>query len=251
MALLLPALALWPPPAAADPPVLQSVTVPLGGNHPTSTWTLPAGVSSQFIQTSTSSEVTVDGYFRSVESFDVLEAGQTVFTDPFNFPRGVYYVHVAGHDQKCTRGACPPIQFSEIMTFEVPGVGSGPGGALPSTSGGPGPDRVKPLQTLSFAAIQDVDRLFVKARMSEAGTLAARGTVRVPGASKAYRFRRVSRSVAGNKLAKLRLKLAKKPLKAVKRALKKRKRLKATVTVTATDRARNKSSQRGTIRLRD
>jgi hypothetical protein len=247
---LLVALALWPALAAADPPVLKSVTVELNQNHPTSTWSLPQGVSSQFIQTSESSEVNEDGYFRTLENFNVVGGTATSFFDPYNFPAGIYYLHVAGHDQKCRGGVCPPIQFSEVMTFQVPGVGSGPGGALPSTSGGPGPDRVKPLQRLSFAAVQDVDRLFVRSQMSEPGTLTASAKVSVPGASKVLGFKTVSRAVGGNVMTKLRLKLTKKRLKAVKRALRRGKRLKAKVTVTARDKAGNRSAQKATIRLK-
>ncbi len=250
-ALMVVAVMLWPALAAADPPVLKSVTVEVNQSHPTSTWTLPTGVSSQFIQTSLSSDVNDDGYFLHVENFNVVGPNDTSFTDPFNFAPGVYYLHVAGHDKKCTSpSTCPPIQFSEVMSFQVPGIGSGPGGTLPPTGGGPGPDKVAPFETLSFGPVQDVDKLFVRARMSEAGTLSTRATVSVAGASKVYKFKAVSKSVDANKLVKLRLKLAKKRLKAVKRALKRGKKLKAKVTVTATDKAGNKRAQKATIRLK-
>ena len=250
-ALMLVALMLWPALSAADPPVLQSVTVEPNQNHPTSTWTLPTGVSSQFIQTSLSSDTNDDGYFLHVENFNVVGPTDTSFADPFNFEPGLYYLHVAGHDKKCTRrSVCPPIEFSEVMTFQVPGIGFGPEGTLPPTTGGPGPDKVKPFQTLSFAPIQDVDKLFVRARMSEAGTLSASASVSVAGASKVYKFKTVSRSIGANVLAKLRLKLVKKRLKVVKRALKRGKKLKAKVTVTATDKAGNKRAQKATIRLK-
>jgi hypothetical protein len=215
-------------------------------------WSLPPNVASQFIQTSESSDVNEDGYFRTLVNFNAVDPGQTAFVDQFEFQPGVYYLHVAGHDKKCPReSVCPPIEFSEVMTFQVPGVGSGPGGTLPSTTGGPGPDRIAPIEVLSFAPVQDVDKLFVRARMSEAGTLTARATVSVAGASKIYRFKTVSRAAAANVSKKLSLRLAKKRLKAVKRALKKGKRLKAKVTVTATDKARNKKAQKATIRLKN
>jgi hypothetical protein len=250
-AFLLAAMSLWPALAAASPPVMTSVIVAPNGNHPLSTWTLPAGVTSQFIQVSQSGEVNDDGYFRTLETFNVLAPAQTTFLDEFNFANGVHYVHVAGHDKQCTSEAvCPPIQFSDTFTFQVPGVGSGPGGTLPPTSGGPGPDKVAPFEVLSFAPVQSVGKLVVTARMSEPGTLTARGTVSVPGASKIYRFKAASRSVAGNVPAKLRLRLDKKKLKAVKRALKKGKRINAKITVTAVDKARNKRSQKATIRLK-
>jgi hypothetical protein len=244
------ALAAWPALAPATPPVLRSVTVAQGQNHPTSTWTLPAGVTTQFIQTSQSPDVDEAGYFLRVESFNTLDRTQTTFFDEYEFGRGVHYVHVAGHDQKCTGGACPPIQFSEVMTFVVPGVG-GSGGALPPTGGGPGPDKIAPFQTLSFAPLQDVDKLVVKARMSEPGTLRATARVSVPGASRVFKFKAASRSVQANVFAKLRPRLAKRNLRKVKRALRRGKKLKARITVTATDRARNRRAQKATIRLKD
>jgi hypothetical protein len=272
-AFLLVALALSPTLAMACPPILKSVTV--DGNHPTSTWSLPEGVTSQFIQTSESSDVNEDGYFNTLVNLSVVGRSQTSFTDPFNFDPGVYYLHVAGHDKRCRGGVCPPIEFSDVMSFEVtataaapatatvafsPGAAdaaaldcSGQGGgavALPSTTGGPGPDKIRPLQLLSFPPIQDVDKLFVRAQMSEPGTLRASARVSVPGASKVYAFKTVSRTVGANVRKKLRLKLAKKRLKAVKRALRRGKRLKARVTVTATDKAGNKRAQKATIRLK-
>jgi hypothetical protein len=275
-AFMVSALWLWPALAIACPPVLKSVTVQPNTSHPTSVWGLPANVSSQFIQTSRSPEVDENGYFPTLATFNTVGASQTQFVDPVDFAPGVYYLHVAGHDSRCNGRTCPVIEFSEVMSFEVtavtaaagaavtslsaPAVHSaavsctstgGGGGALPSTTGGPGPDKVRPLQNLSFGPVQDIDKLFVRARMSEPGTLRAGATVSVGGASKVYRFKAVSRSVGANRFTKLRLKLAKKKLKAVKRALKQRKRLKAKITVTATDKAGNKRSQKATIRLKN
>jgi hypothetical protein len=247
------ALSAGPVTAAASPPVLRSVTVPLNENHPTLVWTLPPNVTSEFIQTSRSPDVDENGYFPRIVSFTTLHVTQTSFSDPFEYANGIYYTHVAGHDQRC-RGAnpCPRIEFSEVMSFQVPGIGSGPGGpgTLPDTSGGPGPDRVRPFQNLGFAPVQDIDKLFVRARMSEPGRLRAAATVSVGGASKVYRFKPVSRPVAANVFTKLRLRLAKKNLKAVKRALAKRKRLRAKITVTAVDRSGNKRAQKATVRLK-
>ena len=252
-AFLLVALAAWPMAAAATPPTLRSVTVPLGGNHVTSTWTLPQGVRAQFIQVSESSEVDEDGYFRNLVNLEPVGQNDTSFSDPLAYENGVYYLHVAGRDPKCAGGVCPAIEFSEVMSFVVPGVGAsaGPGGVitLPPTTGGPGPDRVKPLQVLTFPPVQDVDKLFVRAQMSEPGTLRASAKVSVPGASKVYAFKTASRAVGANVRTTLRLKLAKKRLKAVKRALRRGKKLKARVTVTATDKAGNRRAQKATIRL--
>lgn len=250
-ALSLVALALWPTLASATPPVLTSVVVAQNENHPLSTWTLPAGVSSQFIQVSRSSEVNEDDYFTTLETFNTLTKTQTSFLDEFEYADGVYYLHVAGHDQKCTGDAtCSPIEFTQVMSFQVPGIGSGPGGTLPPTGGGPGPDKVRPFETLTFSPVQKVGKLLVRARMSEAGTLRATARVSAPGASKVYKFKTARRSVGANVFTKLPLKLARKQLKAVKRALKRGKKLKAKVTVTATDKAGNKRSQKATIRLK-
>jgi hypothetical protein len=244
------ALAIVPASAPATPPTLVSVTVPPGGNHPTLTWTLPEGVGSVAMQAAKSDETDQDGYFRQRElvSSNPLKADQTTFTDDLAYRLGTYYVHVAGHDAKCVIGACPSVEFSNIMTFDVvaplpPGGGGGGGG-------GGTADKVAPLETLSYAALQHIDKLFVKARANEAGTLSASATVSVAGASKVYRFKTVTKSVSANVSTKLRLKLAKKRLTAVKKALKKGKHLKAKVTVTARDKAKNKRSQKATIRLK-
>src|SRR4051794_19281280 len=234
---LLGTLSVWPALAAACPPVLKSVTVQPGQNHPVLVWGLPANVISQFIQTSRSPNVDEFGYFPTVVTFNTVGVDQTAFEDPFGFPAGTYYSHVAGHDKRCNGANCPHIEFSDVMSFDVAppaavatagvadqrsaasaaidcsGAGSGGGpGPLPSTTGGPGPDRVRPLQNLTFAPVQDVDKLFIRARMSEPGTLRARGTVSAGGASKVYRFKTVSRSVAPNAFTKLRLRLTKKKL---------------------------------------
>jgi hypothetical protein len=195
--------------------------------------------------------VNEDGYFTTLETFNPLDKTQTTFFDEFEYANGVYYLHVAGHDQKCRGGStCSPIEFSQVMSFQVPGVGAGPGGTLPPTGGGPGADKVRPFQTLTFAPVQDVDKLVLRARMSEAGTLRATARVSVPGASKVYKFKNASRKVGANVFTKLRPRLARKQLKAVKRALRRGKKLKAKVTVTATDKAGNKRSQKATIRLK-
>jgi hypothetical protein len=208
-ALMVSALWLWPALALACPPVLKSVTVQPNTTHPLAVWGLPQNVSSQFIQTSRSPEVDDNGYFPTLVTFNTLSGTDTQFLDPINFAPGIYYLHVAGHDSRCNGKTCPVVEFSEVMSFEVgqvtaaASVASSPlsapvahsaavscsstgggGGALPSTTGGPGPDKIRPLQNLSFGPVQDIDKLLVRARMSEAGTLRAGATVSVAGASK-------------------------------------------------------------------
>jgi hypothetical protein len=236
--------------AVAAPPLLDSVELPLYQNHPTYHWTLPTGVKSEFLQVARSSDVNEDGYFlqKDLVAFDTLKDTQTSYADTREYKPGVYYVHIAGHDPQCEGGVCTHIQFTNVQSYDdvaPPPRGGGGGGG----GGGGTADKVAPLETLSFLAVQDVDKLFVTARSSEKGKVAASGRVSVPGASKVYRFKSVSRSVGANAKVKLSLKLAKKSLRKVKRALKKRKKLKAKITVTATDQAGNKRAQKITIRL--
>src|SRR3954453_2422034 len=234
--------------ALADPPILQSVELPLYQNHPTFHWTLPTGaqgqVQSQFIETATGSGTGVGGHFlqKNLLTFRTLRSTDTSFTDNREYQPGTYYVHIGGHDPKCVAGACEAIEFSNILSFDVvapPPPGGGGGGGTTDT--------LAPLQTLSFSAVQDIDKLRVTTRTNEAGKVVATGTVGVPGASKVYRFKRASRSVAANVKTTLRLKLAKKRLRAVKRALKKRKHLKAKITLTVADKAGNKRTAKITI----
>jgi hypothetical protein len=174
-----------------------------------------------------------------------------------------------------------PDPFSSTMwmvsnTFAQPGtyhyyceVHGGPGGfgmsgtvtvnTAPASGGGggsggpPGPGPVAdtaPVSSLAGPAKQDVDRLFVRASMNEAGTLSATGTVSTPGgATKIYKLRRASRSVGANTPVKLRLKLSKRALRAVKRALRHKKKLHANVVLEASDTTGHKTVRKQKIRL--
>ena len=87
--------------------------------------------------------------------------------------------------------------------------------------------------------------------MSEAGTVTATGTIKIPGgASKVHRFKPVNRTLAANTSVKLSPKLSRNSLKAIKRALKRRKTVKALITLTAKDQAGNTTVLKRTIRLR-
>jgi hypothetical protein len=246
--LLLAAALLAAPASYATPPSLDSIDLAPGNDHPTLHWSLSSGVSSQFLQTATSSDTDVDGYFlqKKVVTFDTLDPMQTLFQDLHEYPNGTYYAHIAGHDTACVGGKCPEIQFSNVLSFSVvpapPGSGGGGGG-------GGGADKFAPLEALSFSPVQHLGKLFVTVRSSEAGTVKATGTTNTSGAAKVFRFKPVSRSVAANAKTKLRLRLAKKAMRVVKLALKKRKRLKASINVTAVDKAGNRRSQKAVIRL--
>lgn len=256
------ALALIPSAALGVAPQLDSVNLPIGQNHPTFNWTLPSAtppgqgkVWADHIVVSTSSEQYAPGTYLAGEfldrywaSFNTLGKNDTSFTDLKEYKPGTYFVHVAGHDPGCPAGqfSCQ-IEFSNILSFNVvlPPPGGGGGG------GGGGADKFAPLQTLSFAAVQDIDKLRVTTRSTEAGTITATGTVGMPGASKALRFKPAKRAVAANVKTTLKLKLSKKSLRSAKRALKKRKHLKAKIVLTAIDKAGNKRATKITIGLRN
>jgi len=266
-------LALMSAPAVASPPSLQ--TVGATGGLVTGTWSLPSGVRAQFFEVAKYPDVNVYGYFRqklvrpedplaqprdpldgaeSQVRFGVLDSSQTSLTpaDPTPpLPAGVYYVHIAGHDA-C--GACPAIEFS--ATFEI---NIGPDGnsisskvVAPGTGGGVvAGDRTPPVAQLRYSKRQDIDKLLVRGRMSEPGTLTARAVVDVGGLlAKIYTFRPRTRKVSGGVLAKLPLKVSKKKKRALKRAMRRGKRLRARVSLTATDRAGNSITKHGTIRLK-
>jgi hypothetical protein len=245
--------------AQATAPVMESVDLPLYQNHPTFHWSLPTSdkgtVKSVSLETATSSEVNAvnDGHFlqKNLLTFYALGPTDTSYTDLREYKPGTYFVHVSGSDPKCSKPPpgepppCPLIEFSNVLSFTVvaPPPGGGGGG------GGGTVDKLAPLETLSFGPVQDIDKLYVTARSTEAGKVSATGTISIPGASKVYRFKRATRSVAANAKTKLRMKLSKKKLRAIKRALKKRKRLKAKITVTVADKAGNKRSQKVVIRV--
>ena len=125
--------------------------------------------------------------------------------------------------------------------------GGGGGGGTPGPT--PTPDAA-PVSSLIAPPKQRLHKLFVRASMNEAGTLAATGTVSVPrGAAKVYRFKRASEAVSANQPVKLRLKLSKSGLKRVTRALRRKKSLRANITLTATDTTGKQTIRKLKVRL--
>jgi hypothetical protein len=274
-------------PAAANPPTLASAGA--SGGIVTAQWALPPSVVAEFVEVAHYPDVNAYGYFvcsgalrgadfcrsnPAVARFGILNPDQTSLTSGDVKPplsAGTYYVHIAGHDSVHT--GCPQIEFSATFGITIdangnaattqpvaPGTGEctlirRPGGIIERGGGGGGGgalpgDRTAPTAQLRVARRQDVDKLTVRARMSEPGTLTAGALVRVGGLSgRTYAFRIASRKVTGGVLAKLRPKLAKRHKRVVKRALR-RKRLRAQITVTATDRAGNSRTLRRTVTLK-
>jgi plastocyanin len=175
----------------------------------------------------------------------------------------------------------PPPQnapWTVSRTFNTPGsfryycdVHGGPGGmgmsgtviveaagGTPPPPGKPGPtispsaDTSAPNLKLAGPARQRVVRqraVFVFAKVDEASTVTATGSVSVPGISKVLRLKKVTRKLAANVKARLALRLSKKAVKSAGRALTRRS-LTAKVIVTAKDSAGNTRSAKRKIRLK-
>ena len=271
--------------AEARPP--QLATAGASNGIATATWSLPANVRSEFFEIASLPDVNSYGYFQcnpdlrgdvcdeqssTVVRFGVLSGDQTALepqdpTPPLN--PGTYYIHIAGHDN--VHDGCASIEFSDMWKLEVSAAGTvgslyGPGtgdctlirpkpgapGGGSVGGGGKFTDETPPTAQVRYSKRQDIDKLRVRARMSEPGTLAVRALVDVGGLlAKVYNFRPRTRKVAGGVLTTVALKLSKKNKRALKRALRKRKRLRVRVTVSAVDRAGNTTTKHATIRLKD
>ncbi len=108
-------------------------------------------------------------------------------------------------------------------------------------------DTATAFTSLKARSRQDVDKLYVSAAMSEPGTLSAYGTVTL---GKRYRLKKARVTAVPGRLTKLRLALTKKGLRAVKRALRRHTRVRAVLTIVATDSAGNVQRATRTITLR-
>ena len=118
----------------------------------------------------------------------------------------------------------------------------------------PSVDRSAPRVRLAFARTQDIDKLAVVARTSEAGRVGARGSVQTTRRrlrkAALLRLRGASRRMSRRGRVRLRLVLARRSRARVKRLLRRRGRAVARVTVTATDLSGNSRRVSRRIRLR-
>jgi len=259
--------------ATARPPQLETVGA-TPGRIATATWSLPANVGSQFFELANDPEVNVYGYFRQIHllRFGVLDYDQTALIQSDSSPPldpGIYYVHVAGHDG--VHDGCAVVEFSDILKLTI-----NPDGTTSSQPGGPGTgdctlirpkaghpgggsvggggtslDKTAPVAQLRYARRQDIDKLLVRGRMSEPGTLTARALVDVGGLlAKIYMFRPSTRKASGGVLTRLPIRVSRKHKRALKRAMRRGKRIRARVILTAMDRAGNTTSKHVTIRLK-
>jgi hypothetical protein len=242
--------------AFARAPVLKSAKVV--NQKATYTWSLPTGVKTRLVETATDSPAANEfGYFTpptNQYSFNVPGDNATSIVDDRPFPAGTYYVHVAGED--IANPSCPRRMFSHTMLVVVNSLGDGTGADIgggsptcPKSGGGPDNDKDPPYVLLSFSHRQDVDKLFIKARTDEPGTVTAQATVSVAGSAKVLRFVPVTRPIVADKRKRLRLKLKRRALRQVKRALARGKRISARIKVTVQDEAGNRASKKAKIRL--
>jgi hypothetical protein len=219
------------------------------------TWTLDPGSESWEFQVSTSDLRDVDGYFVDEIRFADLARDQTSFTAPEPLPPGQYFVQIFNTPtfDICAdpAGVGCTFDYSNILSVTI---------FPPPPPTTPPPPLLAPLSSADFvvapgdvivARSQDVDKLSITISPGENVKATLSGSVSVPGASKVFRFKSVTQSVAaGLKTTKLALKLSRKAKKAVKKALKRKKILKAKLTLLLTDAAGNKKRFKYTVRLK-
>ncbi len=102
----------------------------------------------------------------------------------------------------------------------------------------PSSDLMPPVARISVSPRQDFIKLreiLIKVTSNEAGTATGAGTIKIKGVRKTYRLPSVTQVVTANRRAKLHVNIPRKALKAAKRALKHGKKVRAVMTVQATD----------------
>jgi hypothetical protein len=252
------ALAFSPAAHARAPELL---TVGQQDRYANASWTLPPGVKARFVEVGETPEVTVDGYFRYLLDFAVLDPNDTSYQEKiFRLPPGTYYLHVAGQDY--TYPECGPREFSAIVKLVITATGGGSGGVVAQGSpqcpppsgggggGGPVGGKGSPISSLVIRRVQDIDRLQVITRLLERATVRVSATVRIAGAAKLVRFRPVKRTLPADVRTKLRVRVGKAKLRIIKRALRRGKRLRAKIKVTAVSTSGGRGAVSRTVRLK-
>jgi hypothetical protein len=229
-------------PTPPPPPAPTLVSVGQTSRHITASWTLGPGTQSSVIEVAGKPDTYQGGYFLDENTFyDELSPSQTTYESPGQFPPGVYYVNVAAYDPSCPFCGA---SFSSVGQVTLPPD------PVPTPPPPPAPDKVTSFSALKCASTQKVSKIIVQAAMAENGTITVGGTVNVPNASKVYKLKSVSVTAAAGKTVKVNVKLAKKTVKAVKRALKRRKKVKARLTITAKDSAGNVKTEKRAVKLK-
>jgi hypothetical protein len=243
------------PSAGATPATLDTLTQTNGVLS--ASWTLANdGSQSWDLEVATSPARYVDGFFIDYLVSGSVAPGDTSFTAPAGLPPGTYYVYIITTPTLTLCEADDPacvLEFSNVLSVNIP--------APPPPPPPPPPPLLAPLSSfdpvvaegdVTVASSQDVDKLGITLSPGENLTATLSGTVSVPGASKVFKFKTVTQSVAartgpGTRLA---LKLSGKAKKAVKQALKRKKILKAKLKLLLMDAAGNKKTRKYKVRLK-
>jgi hypothetical protein len=233
--------------AAPLPPVLSSVGH--SGRYLTASWTLAAGTEADFIEAATSPETYPEGNFLAENTplVDFLDPGQAQYKAPVTLDPGVYYVHVAAFDPLCQVSPCLD-SFSDTARLTVEGDPPPAQSGLPFSS--PPPDKATAFAKLAVASSQRAGNLMVEVAMPEAGTITVGGTVSVSNASRVFKIKPVSASAVAGKAVKIRVKLSRQALTAARRALKRRRKVRANLTITVRDKAGNSKTGKRAVRLK-
>ena len=117
--------------------------------------------------------------------------------------------------------------------------------------GAPTKDRVTAFGSLKVGKRQDIDKIRVSASMFEPGTLRARGKVIVGRSVRSFALKRASKRAVPGRRVTLRLRFRRADLRAAKRAIHTHKRVRARLTITATDKPGNRALAKRTIALFD
>jgi hypothetical protein len=114
-----------------------------------------------------------------------------------------------------------------------------------------GKDKTPPRATVARKrnSVKD-NHVSVRVTSDETGTATTTGTISVPNASKVYRLKRVTTALRRNVATKLELRIPKKARKPIARALKKRRKLRARLTIVVADAAGNTTTIRSSVSLR-
>lgn len=119
-----------------------------------------------------------------------------------------------------------------------------------TASGGGVTDTRPPGTRLGGRRRQDIDKLAIRVKLNEAGTVTVTGDVKVRGRRRAFRLRRVKKTLAANDSTRFGLRLRRASKRRVKRSLRRGRRATARVKITSVDRAGNRTVSRKRIRLR-
>lgn len=155
-------------------------------------------------------------------------------------------------------GACDSgtVTWTASTTTPPPGGGNPPpppgGGGEPPPPGG-GPDTTPPPLDVSIGRSQRIGRGRIPVGIDCGGepcTVAITGSLSVPGAARTFRLSRISAQIPQGGNADVTIRLSRAVLRAARGALAKRRRVVASITVTAQDAAGNLTTARRSVRLR-